>query len=232
VDYVNHQNNSRVHFCKTENVIKQVDKVSKQTENAKKQIAFFDFDGTITTKDTLLEFIKFSMGKFRCLLGFILNLNYLVGYKLGVISNHHAKERILMHFFKNTTLSTFENYCAQFSLQMLPALVRPGATAEIRRLIDEGTAVVIVTASAENWVKPWADSMGVELIGTRLELQGQKLTGRIQDINCHGEEKVKRIKQQFTLAEYEKILAYGDTAGDKAMMAIAHESFYKPFRNL
>jgi len=196
----------------------------------KKHIAFFDFDGTITTKDTLLEFIKFSKGNIPFYLGFILNLHYLLGYKLGVISNHHAKERILIHFFKNTTLATFENYCAQFSLQVLPGLIRTGAKEEIKRLIDEGVEVVIVTASAENWVKPWADSMGVELIGTRLELQEEKLTGKLQDINCHGEEKVARIKQRFSLTDYEKIFAYGDTSGDKPMLAIAHESYYKPFR--
>jgi phosphatidylglycerophosphatase C len=230
VDYVNHQNNSRVHFCKTENVIKQVDKVSKQTENAKKQIAFFDFDGTITTRDTLLEFIKFSKGRAAFYFGFILNLHYLIAYKIGIISNQLAKERILSYFFKNTDLMTFENYCSQFSTMILPGLIRAGAKEEIKRFIDRGTAVVIVTASAENWVRPWTDAMGIELIGSILELHEETLTGKIHDINCHGEEKVRRITERFSLADYEEIFAYGDTSGDKPMMAIAHKSHYKPFR--
>jgi phosphatidylglycerophosphatase C len=198
---------------------------------AENKIAFFDFDGTITTKDTLLEFIKFSKGKITFYFGFILNLHFLVAYKLGILSNQYAKERILVHFFKNTALTTFENYCVQFSLQVLPGLIRPGAEMEIKKHIDEGTAVVIVTASAENWVKPWADSLGLELIGTRLQLNGQKITGKILDINCHGEEKVRRIRSRFSLADYEKIYAYGDSSGDQAMMAVAHESHYKPFRS-
>src|SRR5687768_16274807 len=109
----------------------------------KKQIAFFDFDGTITTKDTLLEFIKFSKGKIAFYFGFMLNLHYLIGYKFGIISNHQAKERILMHFFKNTTLFAFDNYCKQFSAQVLPGLIRSGAKDEIERLLSDGTRIVI-----------------------------------------------------------------------------------------
>ena len=57
----------------------------------KKGIAFFDFDGTITTKDTLLEFIKFSKGNLLFYAGFLLNLHFLVAYKLKIISNQAAK---------------------------------------------------------------------------------------------------------------------------------------------
>jgi phosphatidylglycerophosphatase C len=209
---------------------RQIEDVNKQTKIATKQIAFFDFDGTITTRDTLLEFIKFCKGKSAFYFGFTLNLHYLIAYKIGIISNQAAKERILTYFFRNTTLATFESYCSQFSTSVLPGLIRAGAKEEILKLINNGVEVVIVTASAEDWVRPWTESLGIELIGTRLELIEQKLTGKIQDINCHGEEKVKRIKESYSLDNYEKIVAYGDTKGDKAMMALAHTSYYKPFR--
>ena len=52
----------------------------------KKAIAFFDFDGTITTKDTLLEFIRFSKGRFRFYLGFLLYSPYLIAYKIKLIA--------------------------------------------------------------------------------------------------------------------------------------------------
>ncbi|MET0242890.1 MAG: HAD-IB family hydrolase [Flavitalea sp.] len=196
-----------------------------------KRIAFFDFDGTITTKDTLLEFIKFCKGKPAFYSGFMLNAHYLVGFKAGIITNQRAKERILEYFFKNTSVNDFREFCLRFSTEALPALIRPGAISEIERLKAEGTDVVIVTASAEDWVKPWTDAMGVRLMGTRLELVKEKITGKIKDINCYGEEKVRRIKEQYQLTDYERIFAYGDTSGDKPMLGIAHESFYKPFRS-
>ena len=82
----------------------------------KKGIAFFDFDGTITTKDTLLEFIKFSKGSFLFYLGFLINSPYLVAMKLGLISNQVAKEKVLRFFFKNKDINEFNELCNKFAL--------------------------------------------------------------------------------------------------------------------
>ena len=50
------------------------------------------------------------------------------------------------------------------------------------------------------------------------------------DLNCHGKEKVRRINEAFNLADYSSVYAYGDTPGDRYMLAIANYKFYKPFR--
>ena len=214
--YADHQNDSRIYLQKAEAV--------------NKQIAFFDFDGTITTKDTLLEFIKFCKGKRAFYTGFVLNAPYLLAYKAKLISNQKAKERILGYFFHNTTTAQFTAYCKDFAIQVLPKLIREKAKEEIETLKSKGFEVIVVTASAEDWVRPWTDAMQIGLIGTKLQLVKEKITGKIQDINCHGEEKVKRIKAKYKLDEYQVIHAYGDTSGDHAMLKIAHEKYYKPFR--
>jgi len=64
----------------------------------KRRIAFFDFDGTITTKDTLLELIKYQKGRLLFYIGFLINAPYLVAYKLKIIRNSTAKQKVL-HFF-------------------------------------------------------------------------------------------------------------------------------------
>jgi len=194
------------------------------------RIAFLDFDGTITTKDTLLEFIKFSKGKFRFYLGFLLQSPWLFAFKTGIISNQAAKERVLRWFFRNTPTIRFEEYCREFTMQALPALIRPKAVREIGRLQQEGFTVVIVSASPENWIRPWADQVQAQLIATRLVTTANTLTGRILGRNCYGEEKVNRIREQFTLPEYTEIYAYGDSSGDRQMLKIANISFYQPFR--
>lgn len=195
-----------------------------------KKIAFFDFDGTITTKDTLLEFIKFSKGTLSFYIGFLLNSPYLIAFKLKLISNQVAKEKILTYFFHNTSLNQFEQYSQNFVKQKLPALLRPAAIAEIKTLLAANTEVVIVSASPENWIFPWSNSLGLTLIATKLLVKDGDLTGKIQGKNCHGQEKVNRIVNQYNLAEYNTISAYGDSSGDKPMLALAHNPHYKPFR--
>lgn len=198
------------------------------------KIAFFDFDGTITTKDTLLEFIKFSKGAPAFYTGFLLNSPWLVAYKLKIISNQRAKEAVLRYFYGRTPLKTFEETCARFAQERLPALIRERAAKEITQLQEKGYQIVIVSASPHYWISAWAATISATLIGTRLATTTRsgetRLTGKIEGKNCYGEEKVNRIRQQFNLDEYSSIYAYGDTSGDKPMLGLGHHSFMKPFR--
>jgi len=195
-----------------------------------KKIAFFDFDGTITTKDTLLEVIKHQKGKAAFYTGFLLNAPTLAGLKLKLVSNQAAKERILRHFFKGMPLADFQQACDHFIDETLPAILRPGALEEMKRLKADGFEIVVVSASPENWIKKWADANGIGLIATKLQLSGDKLTGYIDGTNNNAEEKAMRIRTEFDLSEYGEIYCYGDSGGDKAMLALGTKAFYKPFR--
>jgi HAD superfamily hydrolase (TIGR01490 family) len=196
----------------------------------KKQIAFFDFDGTITTRDSFLELIKFQKGKLRFYIGFLINAPVLIAYKMKLISNDTAKQVVLRFFFNRMPYTEFQDKCDRFASTDLLRLVRPKALVEIKALQDKGTEVVIVSASAENWIKKWSDNIAVSLIATRLEEKNGLVTGRIKGANCYGEEKVKRIKSLYDLSQYGEIYCYGDTGGDKPMLAMGTRSFYKPFR--
>ena len=196
----------------------------------KKGIAFFDFDGTITTRDTLLEFIRFCKGTASFYAGFLVNIVSLVAFKAGIISNQKAKEKILRHFFKGMPAADFEDLCERFNSTRLPGLIRPKAVEEIRRLKEEGYVVVVVSASPENWIRQWASAMQVELIASRLEIMEGRITGKIVGRNCHGEEKVRRILEKYVVTDYRAIHAYGDTSGDKPMLSLATHPYFKPFR--
>ena len=193
-------------------------------------IAFFDFDGTITTKDSLLEFIKYVKGDTAFYFGFFLHLPVLILYKLQIVPNQRAKEIILRYFFGKMNSEIFTNHCEQFIKDKLPSLLRPKALHEIKKLKDGGAEVVIVSASPENWLKSWCDSAGVKCLATKLIVAENKITGRIDGKNCHGAEKVNRIKASFKLEDFSSIYAYGDTRGDRHMLSLAHIRFYKPFR--
>lgn len=196
----------------------------------KRRIAFFDFDGTVTTKDTLLEIIKYQKGHFRFYAGFLINAPYLIAYKLKIIRNSTAKQQVLKFFFNKTPLAAFQLKCDEFASHALPSLIRPKALQEIKKLQRAGAEVVIISASAKNWLLTWADQLDVKLIATLLEVRNEKLTGKIDGENCHGIEKVRRIKAAYDLSQYDEIYCYGDSPGDRPMLALGTFSFYKPFR--
>ncbi len=193
-------------------------------------IAFFDFDGTITTKDTLLEFIKFYKGTFRFYLGFILYSPLLVAFKLKLIPNYVAKQKILQFFFRGESMENFQKRSDEFAEKVLPALIRPKALKEIEKLKNANATIVIVSASAENWIKKWAALNNLLLMGTRLATNNNVITGNIEGLNCYGDEKVCRIKEHFDLSGFKEIYCYGDSEGDRPMLKLATHSFYKPFR--
>jgi HAD superfamily hydrolase (TIGR01490 family) len=196
----------------------------------KSLIAFFDFDGTITKKDSFLELIKFQKGKAIYLLGFILYSPVILGYKLRLFSGHRTKSLVFSFFFKNTSILEFEAKCDQFALSILPGLIRPKALNEINRLTSLGAKIVIVTASSPAWISPWSDPLHIYTIGTNFSKLDGKLTGAIEGRNCNGEEKVNRIKEKFDLSQFSEIYVYGDSSKDKPMMSLSNVHFMKPFR--
>ncbi|MET0635097.1 MAG: HAD-IB family hydrolase [Chitinophagaceae bacterium] len=195
-----------------------------------RSIAFFDFDGTITRKDTMLELIRFHCGTLKFYTGFIVLAPYLLMMKAGLVTNQFAKEKMLAYFFGGMTLDVFNDVCHQFSKTIIPTLIRPLALDKIRELQETGTEVVLVSASAENWLRDWCVTMNITLLATILEVKDGKITGNLVGLNCHGKEKVVRIQQRYDLKDYTDISCFGDTGGDKPMLALAQHSYYKPFR--
>lgn len=193
-------------------------------------IAFFDFDGTITDKDSLLEIIKFKHGTLKFYTGMLVNSPYLFAMKAGLITNQKAKEKVLKWFFGKLKEQDFQKLSDDFSSQIIPSLIRPKAITEINKLKNAGFEVVIVSASAENWLSLWCKKEGLSLLGTVLETKDGFITGNIAGNNCYGEEKVRRVKDKYDLASYRSIQCYGDTNGDKPLLGLATVSFYKPFR--
>ena len=195
-----------------------------------RKIAFFDFDGTITSKDTMLEVIKYQKGKAGFYAGFFFNLPLMIALKLNVVSSQFAKEKMLAYFFRGMEEEEFQSACDLFSTCELAAMIRPAAITEIEKLKKAGFKIVVVSASAENWVKKWCRDAGVELISSRLEVKDGLITGKLRGLNCNGEEKAVRIQSAYNLSEYDEIYCYGDTKGDQQMLALATKAFYKPFR--
>lgn len=193
-------------------------------------IAFFDFDGTITRSDSMFDFCKHTVGFMPYTLGMIRVSPWLAGFKMGIFTATLAKEKLLSTFFQGNTLEAFNKYCHDFYMEVIPNILREDAMQEIKYHKESGNKVVVVSASAENWLRDFCEHEGLELLATQLEIdKDEKLTGRLLGLNCNYEEKVNRIKASYNLSDFEKIYAYGDSKGDQAMLSLATESFYRKF---
>jgi HAD superfamily hydrolase (TIGR01490 family) len=192
-------------------------------------LALFDFDGTLTTKDSLGDFILFAVGKPKTVIGGILLAPTLAGYALGFTDNSKAKQQVIKYFFGGWAQADFKKIAEDYSLKKISKILRTAGVEKLQWHQQQGHQVVIVSASAQDWLKPWTDELGVELIATQLEVKEGKITGCFEGANCHGEEKVRRIQKVYDLTQFDQIYAYGDSSGDKPMLGLAHHAFYKPF---
>ncbi len=194
------------------------------------EIHAFDFDGTLTRRDTLIEFIRFAKGDKAFLLCFLRYSPLLVLMKMGLYPNWKAKQRVFSYCFKGMPLEQFDSLCRRFAGKKA-GLMRPKGLAKVRDVLARGGKVVVVSASVKNWVEPFfADIPGVYVLGTMIGVADGKLTGRFITKNCYGEEKVNRLLQLFPERTQYWLVAYGDSRGDTQLLDFANEGYYKPFK--
>ena len=191
----------------------------------------FDFDGTLTRRDTLIEFIRYVKGNKEFLIGFLKHLHLLIMMKLGIMPNWKTKRIIFQYFFGGMTLEKFNEYCEKFAKEKASLLRKKGMVA-VNKAVMDGDQGVIISASIENWVEPFFRfqvSNNINIIGTKIQVVDGKLTGRFLTKNCYGEEKVRRLLEQYPDRKEYKLVAYGDSRGDHALLDFADEGHYREF---
>ena len=198
-----------------------------------RKIYAFDFDGTLTTKDTLLEFIHFAKGSGQMFRGFLLFSPLLILMKLHLFPNWKAKQKIFSYFFKGMKIDDFNALCTRFAEQNKHLLRLAGIEKVRQAIAEEHTTVLIISASIDNWVRPFFDEIDkkIQVLGTQIETKEGRLTGLFTTKNCYGEEKVNRLTALYPHREAYYLIAFGDSRGDKELLTFADKGFYKPFRN-
>ena len=201
----------------------------RQPEAPFRPLVAFDFDGTLTSQDSFLAFLAWRTGPG----GYVARLpglapaaaRYLVDRDRGRI-----KAAAVKRFLAGLTRAELEAAAQRFATERGRALLRPDALRAWRRWQGDGARVVIVTASPEITVAPFARALGAErLIGTRLVFDAEgRVTGALDGANCRGPEKVRRLKEAYG-DDVSLEAAYGDTDGDREMLALAQEKGFKVF---
>ena len=175
-----------------------------------RSIAVFDLDGTLTAKDTLLEFIKFACGNWNFYIVFLLYSPILILMKLHIFPNWKAKQMIFSHLFKGMEYKRFQDLGRQFAN------------------IKKGDTVYVISASIDEWVRPWCEQFNVaDVMCTKIEVSLNGLiTGRFLTKNCYGQEKVNRLLQKEPNRRSYYLFAYGDSRGDKEIFDFSDKIFH------
>ncbi|OXB07593.1 HAD-IB family hydrolase [Flavobacterium pectinovorum] len=196
----------------------------------KKTIAAFDFDGTIIKNDSLWSFLKFSIKTPNLILGLTVLSPILILYKLNLFSNWKAKQMLFSYFYKGMPLREFDDYCSQFMF-CITKNVNSDALSKILSHRKNGDEVLIISASIENWIKPWADSHDLNtILATKIEIDNSGyITGRFLTPNCYGKEKVLRFLSLYPNRNDYILYGYGDSKGDKELLGLSDYSFYRKF---
>jgi phosphatidylglycerophosphatase C len=193
-------------------------------------LAVFDFDGTLTTRDTLNDLLAWEFGLGRVFWRFLILAPWMALYLIKISPNQVAKQKLFAAFFAGMPGKTFEALCGRYSLSRIDQLVQPAAMARVRWHQQQKHQVIILSASLENWIQPWAARQGFDaVLATRAELQNGLLTGRFSTLNCYGPEKVRRLLELFPQRNEYSLYAYGDSRGDRELLAFADYGYYRRF---
>ncbi len=191
-------------------------------------VAIFDFDGTIMRGNSLRSFLLAVVGTPRWWGGLIVLSPRLLLYMLGMIPAWRVKEIVLTHFFAGWSEDQLRVAAEKFASDELPQLVKPAALERLRWHQQQRHHTILISASPELYLRPWARSVGIDEVScTRLATEQGVITGRILGKNCRGPEKVERLLALLGDRSRYCICAYGDSDGDKELLALADHAYYR-----
>lgn len=190
---------------------------------AGRPLAAFDLDGTITRRDTLMPFLLRAVGRertYRALLACSLPLARALA--LGGGHRDRAKAALLRGALAGMPRSALAETAESYADYVVASGLRPDVRSRVDFHRREGHELVLVSASPELYVAPIGRRLGFDaVLATRLEVDGEdRLTGRLLGANCRGPEKVLRLRE-WRGGSLELAYAYGDSAGDREMLALA-----------
>ena len=204
-------------------------KQHRQSSPVFRPLVAFDFDGTLTSRDSFTTFLEWRAGRGTYVAGLLHLLPALA--RFGVDRDRgRLKAAAARRFLAGLTRAELEAETQAFAAEQGRALLRPDALRAWRRWQGEGARLVIVTATPEIVVAPIARGLGADLlIGTRLAFDAaDRVTGDFVGPNCRGPEKARRLREAFG-PDVALAAAYGDTDGDTEMLALAEEKGMKVF---
>lgn len=191
-----------------------------------RDLALFDFDGTLTTRETFPDFMRYAVARPRLIVGGVLLAPMVFGYRRGWVAGNPTRASIVQVGLRGVDAARLRAQGEAFAREVLPGVQRPDAMARLAWHRDRGDRIVVVSGGLDVYLAPWCAAQGVDLLCSVLAERDGRITG-YAGAQCVGEEKVRRVRALCDPQAYAAIHAYGDTHEDQAMLAMAHHRTYR-----
>ncbi|MFT6763567.1 MAG: phosphatidylglycerophosphatase C [Candidatus Aldehydirespiratoraceae bacterium] len=193
-------------------------------------VAAFDVDGTITTRDCVVPFMRRVSGARRILPRLGLRPDRLVPV-LARRDRDQLKELAARAAFRGHRYDDLVTAGSEFAQHVYERWLRPDTLASLEAHLAAGDRVVLVSASFEVYLRPLGRLLGVDdVVATKLIVHNGVATGSLDGENCRGPEKVRRLHSWLSdhhdRRSAVRVVAYGDSAGDRELLADADEAHW------
>ena len=190
------------------------------TSKTYKNLALFDFDGTLCKKDSFTGFIFYALSKRHIVRQGIKILPWIQAYYLKIYPANSMRIRLFNAMFKNANSNEILDLAADYSHRLM-AQLDPELFQQLLKHQNNGDDVVLVSASVDIYLEMICQILKIDLICTETESLNGKFTGSYSTPDCSSDQKRLRILSKYNLNQYSKIYAYGNSEEDLAMLSLA-----------
>ncbi|MCT8090775.1 HAD-IB family hydrolase [Acinetobacter sp. C_4_1] len=194
------------------------------TGKKNKNLALFDFDGTLCKKDSFTGFIFYALSKRHIVKQGIKILPWIQAYYLNVYSAPAMRSRLFRAMFSNANALELQQMAREYATSLMSQLNRP-LLKQLKQHQALGDDVVLVSASVDVYLKHVCELLNIDLICTHTEQINNIYTGQYTTPDCSSEQKRQRILERYHLADYAVIYAYGNSHEDQEMLALADHGY-------
>jgi HAD superfamily hydrolase (TIGR01490 family) len=190
-------------------------------------LALFDFDGTITTCETMPDFVKKSISAYRFRFAQVALTPVVLAHRCGIASSKILRNAVVQACYKGASASHMRVVGAAYARDHIPCVLREEAVRRIAWHKDSGHTIAVVSGALDYYLAPWCKAAGLELICSSLDERDGILTGRYQGEQCLRQEKARRVCARYDMKAYQDIYAYGDSPEDNDLLDLANKRFYR-----
>lgn len=192
-------------------------------------LSVFDFDGTLTRHDSFIPFLRFAFGSrvFTCRI--IRMALPALSCLTRRLTRDELKGILVATFLTGVEAAWVAERAERFCNRYWNRLMRPAGLLAVDSEVSSGAIVTLCSASPVIILRPFAQRLGVRLIGTELEVINGRLTGRIIGANCRCIQKTIRLEKEYGPLTHYHLRAWGDSPGDYALLSAADTAYWRQF---